>query len=81
MCAGQGKGVLCDFATHSAGQAVATAHVATHAFGSSVYGIRAVVAHTGNADDSVKELNRQLQRLRKHVRTRDKCLADDLTES
>src|SRR5690606_15714300 len=41
------------FAAHAAGQAVATAHVPTHAFGSSVYTIRAVVAHTGNTNDSL----------------------------
>ena len=69
------------FAAHSAGQAVATAHVATHAFGSSVYGIRAVVAHSGNVEDSVKELNWQLRRLRKYARSRNECLVHDSTMS
>lgn len=68
-------------AAHSAGQAAATAHVATHAFGSSVYGIRAVVAHTGNAENGARELKWQLRRLKKHVSTREKSLADDPTTS
>ncbi len=52
-------------AAHAAGQAVATAHVPTHALGSSVYGIRAAAAHSGNVDDGlIKERNWQLQRLR-----------------
>jgi len=53
------------FAAHAAGQAVATAHVPTHALGSSIYCIRAAAAHSGNVDDGlVKERNWQLQRLR-----------------
>jgi hypothetical protein len=57
------------FAAHSAGQAVATAHVPTHALGSSVYGIRAAAAHSGIVDDGlVKEYNWQLEILHKHVR-------------
>jgi hypothetical protein len=52
------------FAAHAAGQAVATAHVPTHAFGSSVYGIRAATAHSGSVNDGIKERNWQLQRLR-----------------
>ncbi|PVX24694.1 MAG: hypothetical protein CW691_06840 [Candidatus Bathyarchaeum sp.] len=53
------------YAAHAAGQAVATAHVPTHAFGSSVYSIRAVVAYSGNVDDGlIMERNWQLQRLR-----------------
>ena len=39
------------FAAHSAGQAVGSAHVATHAFGASLYAIMAVAAHTGNIDE------------------------------
>jgi len=54
------------FAAHSAGQAVGTAHVVTHALGASLYAIRAVAAHSGNVDDGlVKERNWQLQRLRR----------------
>jgi len=56
------------YAAHSAGQAVGTAHVPTHAFGASVYAIRAVAAHTGNLDDGlVKERDRQLSYLHKLV--------------
>ena len=56
------------FAAHAAGQAVATAHVTTHAFGSSVYGIRAVAAHSGIVDDGlVKERNWQLELLRSYA--------------
>ncbi len=52
------------FAAHAAGQAVATAHVSTHALGSSVYGIRAAAAHSGEADDGlIKKRNGQLRRL------------------
>jgi hypothetical protein len=53
------------YAAHAAGQAVATAHVPTHALGSSVYAIRAVAAYTDNVSDGlIKERNWQLQRLR-----------------
>ena len=56
------------FAAHAAGQAVGTAHVPTHALGASIYGIRAVAAYSGDADDGlVKERNWQLQRLRKYA--------------
>jgi hypothetical protein len=56
------------FAAHAAGQAVATAHVVTHALGSALYGIRAAAAHTGNADDGlVKERDWQLERLREYT--------------
>jgi len=54
------------YAAHAAGQAVATAHVPTHAFGASIYAIRAVAAHSGNLHDGlVKERDRQLSYLRK----------------
>ena len=57
------------FAAHAAGQAVATAHVPTHALGSSLYSIRAVAAHSGNTDDGlIKERDRQLARLREYAR-------------
>ncbi len=57
------------FAAHAAGQAVATAHVPTHALGSSIYGIRAVAAHSGLVDDSlITERDWQLERLRKYVK-------------
>jgi Imm-5 like putative immunity protein len=53
-------------AAHAAGQAVATAHVPTHALGSSVYGIRAAAAHSRNADVGlIRERDWQLQRLRR----------------
>lgn len=53
------------YAAHAAGQAVATAHVPTHALGSSVYAIRAVAAYSGNVDEGlIRERSWQLQRLR-----------------
>jgi len=56
------------FAAHAAGQAVATAHVPTHALGCSVYCIRAVIAHTGNPDAGLNdEKNWQLECLRKYA--------------
>lgn len=56
------------FAAHAAGQAVATAHVPTHAFGSSLYSIRAVAANSSNVNDGlIKERNWQLQHLRRIV--------------
>jgi hypothetical protein len=57
------------FAAHAAGQAVATAHVSTHALGSALYGIRAAAAHSGNLEDGlVKERTWQLERLRKYAK-------------
>ena len=57
------------FAAHAAGQAVATAHVPTHAVGSSLYGIRAAAAHSGNVNDGlVKERDWQLERLREYAK-------------
>ena len=57
------------FAAHAAGQVVGTPHVPTHALGSSIYSIRAVVTHSGNASDSLeKERNWQLQRLREYAK-------------
>ena len=59
------------FAAHAAGQAVATPHVPTHALGSSLYGIRAAAAHSGNVDDGlVREREWQLGRLREYVEQR-----------
>jgi hypothetical protein len=52
-------------AAHAAGQAVATAHVPTHALGSALYGIRAAAARSGNADDGlIRERDWQLKHLR-----------------
>ena len=54
------------FAAHAAGQAVATPHVPTHALGSSLYGIRAVAAHSGKVEDGIDtERKWQLERLRR----------------
>jgi hypothetical protein len=54
------------FAAHAAGQAVGTAHVPTHALGSSLYGIRAAAAHSGVVDDGlIKERNWQMGQLRR----------------
>lgn len=59
------------YAAHAAGQAVGTAHVPTHALGSSIHGIRATTAYSGNVDDGlIKERNRQLQRLREYAKHR-----------
>lgn len=59
------------FAAHAAGQAVGTAHVPTHALGSSIYGIRAAAAHSGNMRDGIdRERNWQLQRLRRFAKRR-----------
>lgn len=57
------------FAAHAAGQAVGTAHVVTHALGASLYGIRAVAAHSGNVNDGLKERDWQLERLRHILNT------------
>lgn len=52
-------------AAHAAGQAVAAAHVPTHALGSALYGIRAAAARSGNADEGlIRERDWQVQRLR-----------------
>lgn len=57
------------FAAHAAGQALGTAHVPTHAFGSSAYGMRAAGAHSDNAYDGfVRERNWQLQCLRRYAK-------------
>lgn len=54
------------YIAHAAGQAVATAHVPTHALGCSVYCIRAVVAYSGNISDGlIHEKNWQLEHLQK----------------
>jgi hypothetical protein len=59
-----------NYAAHAAGQAVATAHVPTHALGSSVYGIRAVAAYTGNVNDGLIKVRKwQLQSLRDITKT------------
>lgn len=55
------------FAAHAAGQAVATAHVVTHALGASIYGIRAVAARSSNMNDGLKERDWQLERLREYI--------------
>ena len=57
------------YAAHAAGQAIATAHVPTHALGSALYGIRAAAAHSGITDDGlIKERNWQLERLLEYAR-------------
>ena len=57
------------FAAHAAGQAAGTAHVPTHALAAALYGVRAVAAHSGNADNGLKELDWQLRRLRSLARS------------
>jgi hypothetical protein len=70
------KDVEADYAkyvAHAAGQAVATAHVPTHALGSSVYAIRAVAAYTDNVSYGlIKERSWQLQRLREIANQKSK---------
>lgn len=58
------------FAAHAAGQAVATAHVPQHAYGSSYYALKAVAAADPvHAEEAViKELKWQSQKLPKHLR-------------
>ena len=54
------------YIAHAAGQAVATAHVPTHALGCSVYCIRAVATYSDNITDGlINEKNWQLQQLQK----------------
>jgi hypothetical protein len=66
------------YAARAAGQAVATAHVPTHALGSSVYAIRAAAAHTGNREDGfIKECNWQLRRLRLLARQKSPFISND----
>ena len=53
-------------AARSAGQAMGTPHVTTHAFGAAAYAIKAAAAHSNNADAGIiKERNWQLERLRR----------------
>lgn len=58
-------------AARAAGQAVATAHVSTHALGSALYGIRAAAAHSRDVNEGlVRERDWQLERLRRLARER-----------
>ena len=67
----EAQGAGAQFAAHAAGQAVATIHVPTHAFGCSVYAIRAAAAHTGNPDDGLKgERGWQMECLRRYAAER-----------
>lgn len=52
------------FAAHAAGQAVATTHAATHAFGSSLYAVRAVAARSGDTKAGLDEMSIQIEYLR-----------------
>jgi hypothetical protein len=58
------------FAARAAGQAVATAHVPQHAYGSAYYALKAVAAaNPADAGEEVaRELNWQSQRLPGHLR-------------
>jgi len=52
-------------AARSAGQAMGTPHVSTHAFGAAAYAIKAAASHSSNVDDGIiKERNWQLERLK-----------------
>ncbi|MDD5143440.1 putative immunity protein [Methanoregula sp.] len=66
------QGADAKFAAHAAGQAVAAIHVPTHAFGCSVYAIRAAAAHTGNVSDGlIRERGWQMECLRRHTADRE----------
>ena len=53
-------------AARAAGQAIATAHVPTHAIGAAAYAIKAAALHSDDPDDAIiKERDWQLQRLRR----------------
>ncbi len=68
----EAKETAAKFASHAAGQAVATLHVPTHAFGCSVYAIRAVAAQTNIVGDgTIGELGWQLECLRRYVADRE----------
>ena len=58
------------FAARAAGQAVATAHVAQHAYGGALYALKAIAAtDLANAEENVaKERDWQLRHLPKHLR-------------
>lgn len=58
------------YAARAAGQAVATAHVPTHAFGSALYSIKAIAAaHPSNVKASIlEERDWQLERLPENLR-------------
>jgi hypothetical protein len=51
-------------AARAAGQAVATAHVARHAYGSAIYAQQAIHRATDSSDAVAKERDWQYQRLR-----------------
>jgi hypothetical protein len=57
-------------AARAAGQAVATAHVAQHAYGGAYYALRAIAARSsdGNADDAFAEREWQAAQLPNHLR-------------
>ena len=61
---------VANFAAHAAGQAVATAHVPTHALGPVLYSIRLVAAlHPTDVKAAVaREREWQMQRLPEHLR-------------
>lgn len=61
---GKGNDAAC-FAARAAGQAVATAHVPLHAYGSAYYGLKVVMAANANI---VKEFEWQTQHLPKYLR-------------
>jgi hypothetical protein len=57
------------FAARAAGQAVATAHVAQHAYGAAYYALKAVAAGTANAEAKIaKELDWQSRHLPMNLR-------------
>ena len=59
------------YVAHAAGQAVATAHVSTHAFGSSIYSIRAAVSYSRDANNIlIQERNWQIHRLKDIIKDR-----------
>ena len=58
------------FAAHAAGQAVATAHVPQHAYGSAYYALKSIAANdlTNAGDKIAEERSWQAQHLPEHLR-------------
>ncbi len=70
-------------AARSAGHAIATAHVPTHAFGAAAYAMKAAVFHSKNVKDGIiKEQKWQLERLKRIIKTESKLsqIIDNITK-
>ncbi len=72
IAAREAKDSAACFAARAAGQAVATAHVPTHAIGGAVYAIKAAAAYSNNPDDGlIMERQWQIERLREYAQRKD----------